>query len=57
MAQLDEVLKEKFGLPVEIMNPFRSVTPDDRAVDPAWLSENGPALAIGVGLAVRKLGE
>ncbi|MBK6405576.1 MAG: type IV pilus assembly protein PilM [Holophagales bacterium] len=57
VTQLDEVLKEKFGLPVEIMNPFRSVTADDRAVDPAWLSENGPSLAIGVGLAVRKLGE
>ncbi len=57
VAQLDEVLKEKFGLPVEIMNPFRSVVADDRAVDPAWLSENGPSLAIGVGLAVRKLGE
>jgi type IV pilus assembly protein PilM len=57
VTQLDEVLKEKFGLPVEIMNPFRSVVADDRSVDPAWLSENGPSLAIGVGLAVRKLGE
>ena len=57
VAQLDEVLKEKFGLPVEIMNPFRSVAAADRALDPAWLSENGPSLAIGVGLAVRKLGE
>lgn len=56
-ARLDEVLKERFGLPVEIMNPFRSVAADDRAVDAAWLSENGPSLAIGVGLAVRKLGE
>ena len=57
VAQLDVVLKEKFGLPVEIMNPFRSVAAEDRAVDSAWLSENGPSLAIGVGLAVRKLGE
>ena len=37
--------------------PFRSVVAEDRSVDPAWLSENGPSLAIGVGLAVRKLGE
>ena len=57
VGQLDEVLKDRFGLPVEIMNPFRSVVAEDRSVDPAWLSENGPSLAIGVGLAVRKLGE
>ncbi len=56
-ARLDEVLKERFGLPVEIMNPFRSIAADERAADAAWLSENGPSLAIGVGLAVRKLGE
>jgi len=57
VSHLDEVLKEKFGLSVEIMNPFRSVTVDDRAVDPKWLSDAGPSLAIAVGLGVRKLGE
>jgi type IV pilus assembly protein PilM len=57
VSHLDEVLKEKFGMPVEILNPFRSIFTDDRAVDAAWLSENSPALAIAVGLGVRKLGE
>lgn len=57
VAHLDEVLKDKFGLPVEILNPFRLVTADDREVDPKWLSENAPSLAIAVGLGVRKLGE
>jgi type IV pilus assembly protein PilM len=56
-SHLDEVLKEKFGMPVEILNPFRSIFTDDRAVDAAWLSEHSPALAVAVGLGVRKLGE
>lgn len=56
-SQLDVVLKEKFGMPVEMLNPFRSVLADDRTVDPAWLAEASPSLAIAVGLGVRKLGE
>ena len=42
---------------VEVMNPFRSIFTDDRAVDAAWLSEASPSLAIAVGLGVRKIGE
>jgi len=54
---LDAVLKEKFGIPVEILNPFRSVATDDRAADPTWLIDASPSLAVAVGLAVRKLGD
>lgn len=57
VAKLDDVLKEKFGLPVEVLNPFRSISADDRAADPAWLADASPALAIAVGLGVRKIGE
>jgi type IV pilus assembly protein PilM len=57
VLRLDEVLKDKFGLPVEILNPFRSIFTDDRSVDAAWLSDSSPSLAIAVGLAVRKIGE
>jgi len=42
VTHLDEVLKEKFGLPVEPLNPFRSIFTDDRAVDAAWLTEHLP---------------
>lgn len=56
-AHLEDVLKDKFGLPVEVLNPFRSIFTDDRAVDAAWLSEASPSLAIAVGLGVRKIGE
>jgi type IV pilus assembly protein PilM len=57
VLQLDVVLKEKFGMPVELLNPFRSVIADEKAVDPAWLAEASPSLTIAVGLGVRKLGE
>lgn len=56
-AHLEDVLKDKFGLPVEVLNPFRSIFIDDRAVDAAWLNEASPSLAIAVGLGVRKIGE
>jgi type IV pilus assembly protein PilM len=57
VAHLDDVLKDKFGLPVEMLNPFRSIAADERAVDSAWLTENSPSLAIAVGLGVRRIGE
>ncbi|HEV8267594.1 MAG TPA: pilus assembly protein PilM, partial [Thermoanaerobaculia bacterium] len=57
VSQLDQVLKEKFGMPVEVLNPFRSIPSSERDIDPKWLSETAPSLAIGVGLAVRKLGD
>ena len=56
-AHFEDTLKDKFGLPVEVMNPFRSIFTDDRSVDAAWLSEASPSLAIAVGLGVRKIGE
>ena len=57
VSRLDEVLKAKFGIPVEILDPFRSVSADERAVDGTWLRDNSPSLAIAVGLGVRKLGD
>ncbi len=57
VIHLDDVLKDKFGLPVEMLNPFRSIFTDDRVVDAAWLSENAPSLAVAVGLGVRRIGE
>jgi len=56
-ARLDDVLRDKFGLSVEILNPFRAIPSADRAADPAWLAEVSPALAIAVGLGLRKLGD
>jgi type IV pilus assembly protein PilM len=57
VSRLDSVLKDKFGLPVEVLNPFHAVAVDERSVDPKWLADVSPALAVAVGLGVRKLGE
>ncbi len=57
VARLDEVLREKLGLSVEVMNPLRAIPAAERAADPSWLSEIAPALAVAVGLGLRKVGD
>ena len=57
VVNLDSQLKERFGIPVEIMNPFRQIDISGSAVSPEWLTENAPSLAISVGLAVRHIGD
>lgn len=56
VVNLDSQLKERFGIPVEIMNPFRQIQTAGSGVSEDWLSERAPMLAIAVGLAVRQVG-
>ncbi len=53
LAGLAEDLSEKLELPVEILDPFRSIKVDTRKFDPDYLSEIMPEMAVAVGLAVR----
>ena len=57
IVNLDRQLKERFGIPVEIMNPFRQIDVSGSSVSPEWLNENAPSLAVAVGLAVRHMGD
>jgi type IV pilus assembly protein PilM len=57
IVNLDRQLKERFGMGVEIMNPFRQIDVSSAAVSPEWLNENAPSLAVAVGLAVRHVGD
>ena len=57
VVNLDTQLKERFGIPVEIMNPFRQIDIAGSSVSPEWLTENAPSLAVAVGLAVRHIGD
>ncbi len=57
LVNLDAILKERFSVPVEIMNPFRHIDATGSGVSPDWLAENAPSLAIAVGLAVRQVGD
>jgi len=54
---LRELLSDRFGVGVEIMNPFNAVTYNPRDFDPDYIAEIGPQAAIAVGLAVRRMGD
>jgi type IV pilus assembly protein PilM len=53
---LEAALHEKFGVDVEIANPFRHFEINKQAVDGA-LAENAPEFATSVGLALRAMGD
>lgn len=53
LAGLAEDLSERLELPVEVLDPFRSIKVDTRKFDPDYLSEIMPEMAVAVGLAVR----
>ncbi|MCU1229499.1 MAG: Competence protein [Acidobacteria bacterium] len=57
VLNLDAILRDKFGIPVAIMDPFQKITVDEKEFDPEKLAEIGPSMAIAVGLAIRKLGD
>jgi type IV pilus assembly protein PilM len=57
VLNLDEVLKERFQVNVEIMNPFRNIRYSESDFDPEWINRHAPAMAVAVGLAVRVVGD
>ena len=57
VLNLAAILRDKFGIPVAILDPFRKITVDEGAFNPEELAEIGPSMAIAVGLAIRKLGD
>jgi type IV pilus assembly protein PilM len=54
---LVDALQKKLGTPVEIMNPLRKVSIDQNKFDVEFVESVSPFLAIGVGLAMRRLGD
>jgi type IV pilus assembly protein PilM len=57
VMNLESILRDKFGIPVEIMNPLKNVGYNESEFNPEWISEVAPSMAIAVGLAIRKLGD
>jgi type IV pilus assembly protein PilM len=57
VVNLDAQLKERFGIPVEILNPFRQIDIAGAPVSGEWLTDNAPSLAVAVGLAIRHIGD
>jgi type IV pilus assembly protein PilM len=54
---LRELLMERLDTQVDILNPFNAVTYSPKEVDGDLVNQMGPAAAIAVGLAVRKVGD
>jgi len=52
-----QILRERFGVPVELMDPFRRVQVRESDFDAEWLRGVAPMLAVTIGLAIRKVGE
>jgi len=56
-VNLDEVIKGRFLVDVEIMNPFRSIRYSESDFDPDWINRHASAMTVAVGLAVRTVGD
>jgi type IV pilus assembly protein PilM len=54
---IDEAFEQRLGVPVEILDPFRRIAVDEDLFDPAYVQAVGPLFAVGVGLAMRRLGD
>ncbi len=50
-------LSEKLNIPVEAANPFRNIEIPDTRFDPAFIEEMAPLASVGVGLALREIGD
>ncbi len=57
IKDLDVILQQQMGIPVEIVNPFKKIDYSGRNFDLEYLREIGPVMAVGVGLASRKVGD
>ncbi len=57
MAGISEVLEQRLGVPVEILDPFRRIEIDEELFDPEYLQAVRPLFAVGMGLAMRRLGD
>ncbi len=52
-----QVLRERFEVPTELMNPLRRVHFRESDFDGQWLQSVGPMMAVAVGLGIRKVGD
>lgn len=54
---LFKTIEQRLAVPVEIVNPFKSVEIDNRRFDPHQLVEMAPTATVAVGLALRRAGD
>jgi type IV pilus assembly protein PilM len=52
-----QVLRERFEVPTEMMNPLKKIHYKESDFDSTWLQSIAPMMAVAVGLGIRKVGE
>jgi len=57
IKDFDIVVQQHIGIPVESVNPFKKIEYGGRDFDLEYLREIGPLMAVGVGLASRRVGD
>jgi type IV pilus assembly protein PilM len=57
VKDFDILLQQQIGIPVEMINPFKKIEFNEKHFDLEYMREIGPAMAVGVGLASRKVGD
>jgi type IV pilus assembly protein PilM len=57
IREFDIILQQQIGIPVEMANPFKKIEYSEKNFDVEYLREIGPVMAVGVGLASRKVGD
>lgn len=50
-------ISQRLGVEVEIANPFKKIGYNPKAIDPSTIERIAPIAAVGVGLALRKVGD
>jgi type IV pilus assembly protein PilM len=50
-------ITQRLGIDTEIINPFRKIGYDKKVIDVSTIENIGPIAAVGVGLALRKIGD
>lgn len=56
-SMLSESLRQRLGLPVELLNPLQKISFSEKEFDPEYLQEIAPLIAVAAGLAMRRLGD
>ncbi len=56
-ANLLQVLRDRFGVPTELLDPLRRVHYKESEFDADWLRSISPRLAVAIGLGIRKVGD
>lgn len=57
ISEIERILTENFDIPTEIINPYKNIKINSKIFDPQYIQEMAPIAAIGVGLAMRRLGD